>query len=112
MKSDRIDSYIENFEESVREVIVEKVNINEGEETQSRLEKYTGRGGYAQPIGVYVFTCNDCSKIRQSKIHANVFFTCNIILYIFRHMCMCAKTNQNLSPYIAFILNSPIFKVL
>ena len=27
-------------------------------------------------------------------------------------MCMCDKTNQNLSPYIAFILNSPIFKVL
>ena len=39
MKSDRIDSYIENFEETVKEVIVEKEKINEGEETQSPLEK-------------------------------------------------------------------------
>ena len=39
MQSDRIDSYIENFEETVKEVIVEKVKINEGEETQSPLEK-------------------------------------------------------------------------
>ena len=49
---------MENFEESVREVIVEKEKINEGEETQSPLEKYAGRGGYAQPIGVYIFTCS------------------------------------------------------
>ena len=57
---------MEDSEETVKEATVEKEKINEGEETQSPLEKYTGREGYAQPIVVYVFTCNDCSKIRQS----------------------------------------------
>ena len=40
MKSDiGIDSYMEDSEETVKEVIVEKVNVNEGEEAQSLLEK-------------------------------------------------------------------------